>query len=103
MVGVADFKTVLFVRRFEFLKYTALAGMAADWNMILIKLNRMHKLLEKERTQHGPEANDKFSSQEMRAAVARLKNLFNDLRLFEVMWWENKNNKSRVKNWNNYQ
>lgn len=53
--------------------------------MILIKLNRMHKLLEKERTQHGPEANDKLSYQEMRAAIARLKNLFNDRRLFEVM------------------
>ncbi len=47
--------------------------------MILIKLIRMHKLLKKERTQHGPEANNKFSSQEMRAAIARLNNLFNDL------------------------
>jgi len=45
----------------------------------------MHKLLEKEGKQHGPEANDKFSSEEMRAAVARLRNLFNDLRLFKVM------------------
>lgn len=62
----------------------------------------MHKLSEKERKQHGPEANDKLSCVKMRAAVARRRNLFNDLRLLKVMRWENTNNKAEVKNGNNY-
>lgn len=80
----------------------ALGGIVAVWNMILIKLSRMHTLWERERKQHRPEANDKLSRVKMRAAVARRRNLFNDLRLLKVMRWENTNNKAEVKNGNNY-